>query len=177
MVIADRTTRQEQREVTKPATEGEMAFGKAGDGNGATTRADVAEQVDTAAQACADGNATAPADADVCTERHTHSDAIEAARRGMSPSDQIEGTAELFKALADPTRLRVVNALLLAEICVCDLAELLEMSQPAVSHHLKTLRQARLVKTRRDGKTVYYRLDDEHVANLFYQGLLHASHG
>jgi ArsR family transcriptional regulator len=104
-------------------------------------------------------------------------DTVSVVRKGMSPPEALDDTAELFKALADPTRLRIVNALLLAEICVCDVAELLEMSQPAVSHHLKILRQARLVRTRRDGRTIYYRLDDEHVSNVFYQGLLHASHG
>jgi ArsR family transcriptional regulator len=76
----------------------------------------------------------------------------------------------------DPTRLKIVNALLLEEICVCDVAAVLGMSQPAVSHHLKVLKAARLVKYRRDGKQIYYSLDDEHVANIFYQGLMHVSH-
>jgi len=111
-----------------------------------------------------------------CAACGTHDDKVEQVRRGMSADETIEVTADLFKALCDPTRLKIVNALMLEEICVCDIAAVLGMSQPAVSHHLKLLRDARLVRTRRDGKTVYYRLDDEHVSNVFYQGLLHASH-
>jgi len=111
-----------------------------------------------------------------CVACGTHDDKVEQVRRGMSADEAIEVTADLFKALCDPTRLKIVNALMLEEICVCDIAAVLGMSQPAVSHHLKLLRDARLVRTRRDGKTVYYRLDDEHVSNVFYQGLLHASH-
>jgi len=115
-------------------------------------------------------------EAPVCETYCVHEEAVARARAGLSSGADIEATAELFKALADPTRLKIVNALLLAEICVCDIAALIGMSQPAVSHHLRALRAARLVKTRRDGKTVYYALDDEHVANIFYQGMLHASH-
>ncbi|MDR1815350.1 MAG: metalloregulator ArsR/SmtB family transcription factor [Clostridiales Family XIII bacterium] len=112
----------------------------------------------------------------VCEGNCLHEKTVAQVRKGLSIPEDIDATAELFKALADPTRLRIVNALLLSEICVCDVAALFGMSQPAVSHHLKVLRAARLVRTRRDGKTIYYSLDDEHVANIFYQGLLHASH-
>jgi ArsR family transcriptional regulator len=96
-------------------------------------------------------------------------------RTGLSDDTQLRKTAELFKAVSDPTRLKIVNALILAEMCVCDIAALMNMTQPAVSHHLKVLRQMHLVKYRRDGKIVYYSLDDEHVSNVFYQGLLHTS--
>jgi len=115
-------------------------------------------------------------EAAVCEASCVHEGTVERVRQGLAPAEEIEATAELFKALGDPTRLRIVNALLLAEICVCDVAALLGMSQPAVSHHLAVLRAARLVRTRRDGKTIFYSLDDEHVTNVFYQGLLHASH-
>ena len=113
---------------------------------------------------------------EICDCNVVHEDVVEKVSLGLSKDDEIGRTAELFKVLSDPTRLKIINALMLAEICVCDVATLLGMSQPAVSHHLKILRQARLVKFRRDGKTVYYKLDDEHVANVFYQGLLHISH-
>jgi len=112
----------------------------------------------------------------LCEYNCLHEETVARVRAGLSPGEEIEATAELFKALSDPTRLKIVNALLLAEICVCDVAALLGMSQPAVSHHLKVLRAARLVRTRREGKTVFYTLDDEHVANIFYQGLIHVSH-
>ncbi|MDR1796919.1 MAG: metalloregulator ArsR/SmtB family transcription factor [Clostridiales Family XIII bacterium] len=111
-----------------------------------------------------------------CEADCLHVDTVARVRQGLSGDAAIGDTAELFKALSDPTRLKIVNALLLAEICVCDVAALLSMSQPAVSHHLKVLRAARLVRTRREGKTVFYTLDDEHVANIFYQGLIHVSH-
>jgi ArsR family transcriptional regulator len=104
-----------------------------------------------------------------------HENVLRQVRAGLTDETRLQRVAELFKALNDPSRLKIINALLLAEMCVCDLGVLLDMSQPAVSHHLRVLRQAQLVKYRRDGKVVYYSLDDEHVHNIFYQGLLHAS--
>ncbi|HNP74256.1 MAG TPA: metalloregulator ArsR/SmtB family transcription factor [Kouleothrix sp.] len=84
--------------------------------------------------------------------------------------------AEIFKALADPTRVRMLHALLHAELCVGDLAAVLEMSESAVSHQLRLLRSLRVVRARRDGKQVYYTLDDEHVARLFQISLEHLGH-
>lgn len=75
--------------------------------------------------------------------------------------------AALFKVLSDPSRLKIVNALLLCELCVCDIAEVMGMTQPAVSHHLKALRAAKLVKYRREGKSAFYSLSDEHIGLLF----------
>ena len=112
----------------------------------------------------------------LCDCNIIHDDIVEKVKQGLSKNEDLVRAAELFKVMSDPTRLKIVNSLMLAEICVCDLSSLLGMSQPAVSHHLKVLRQTRLVKYRREGKTVYYKLDDEHVANVFYQGLLHVSH-
>ena len=89
---------------------------------------------------------------------------------------QVRGVAELFKILGDPTRLRLVQALSKAEeLCVCDIALVLGMSQSAVSHQLAILRQARLVKYRKDGKVVYYSLDDGHVASLIAVAVEHVS--
>jgi ArsR family transcriptional regulator len=103
-----------------------------------------------------------------------HEDVIKHVKEGLSGNKELRRVAELFKALNDETRLKIVNALLLSEMCVCDIAALMNMTQPAVSHHLKVLRQAQLVKHERRGKEVHYSLDDEHVRNIFYQGMLHA---
>jgi ArsR family transcriptional regulator len=112
---------------------------------------------------------------DRCEFEVVHTDVVNLVKAGLSKEEVLKVAAELFKILGDPSRLRIINALILSEMCVCDLATLLEMSQPAVSHHLKALRQTRLVRYRRSGKEVYYSLDDEHVSNVFYQGLMHAS--
>ena len=84
--------------------------------------------------------------------------------------------AETFKALADPTRVRMLHALSHAELCVGDLAAVLRMTESAVSHQLRLLRSLRVVRARRDGKLVFYTLDDEHVARLFQIGLEHLEH-
>jgi len=84
--------------------------------------------------------------------------------------------AETFKALSDPTRVRIISALSHTELCVCDLAATLGMSQSAVSHQLRTLRQLRLVKNRKEGRQVYYTLDDDHIYELFQCGLDHVNH-
>ena len=87
------------------------------------------------------------------------------------------GAAEIFKMLADPNRLRLLQALSLEELCVCDLAALVDVTDSAVSHQLRLLRNARLVKSRRAGKMVFYQLDDEHVERLLQEGLRHAEEG
>ncbi|MDR1132307.1 MAG: metalloregulator ArsR/SmtB family transcription factor [Oscillospiraceae bacterium] len=114
-------------------------------------------------------------DCTLCSCTIVHEDTVRQVRAGLSDDRQLKETAEMFKAVSDPTRLKIINALILSEMCVCDIAALMDMTQPAVSHHLKVLRQLRLVKYRREGKVVYYALDDEHVRNVFYQGLLHTS--
>ena len=81
--------------------------------------------------------------------------------------------AETFKVLGDPTRVRILDALAQAEVPVCDLADLLGLTQSAVSHQLRLLRGARLVRARRDGQHIYYALDDHHIVKLFEQGLEH----
>jgi ArsR family transcriptional regulator len=85
--------------------------------------------------------------------------------------------AEVFKALADPTRVRIISALAQTELCVYDLATALGMSQSAVSHQLRSLREMRLVRYRKAGRHVYYALDDEHIRDLFQRGLEHVAHG
>ncbi|HPE16309.1 MAG TPA: metalloregulator ArsR/SmtB family transcription factor [Oscillospiraceae bacterium] len=101
-----------------------------------------------------------------CAAQETHGEAIGAARAALFPDGELQEMAETFKVLADPTRLKLVCALVTQELCVCDLSALLAMTQPAVSHHLKILRQSRLVRYRRAGRSVLYALDDEHVTAL-----------
>ena len=92
---------------------------------------------------------------------------IEAVRSHMPMEDDLFEVAELFKVFGDLTRVKIICALGESELCVSDLAELLEMNQSAVSHQLRQLKQARLVKTRRDGKVRFYSLADEHIQEIF----------
>ncbi len=85
--------------------------------------------------------------------------------------------AEIFKALSDPTRLRIISALVERELCVHTLTEVLGVSQSAISHQLRLMRQLHLVRFRKEGRHVYYTLDDDHIRDLFQQGLLHIKHG
>jgi ArsR family transcriptional regulator len=98
------------------------------------------------------------------------------ARRALE-SDTAAGLAATFKVLGSPTRVRILDALAQDELCVCDLAVLLDMRISAVSHQLALLREHDLVRSRRAGKMVYYTLDDDHVRSLFAQGLAHLKHG
>lgn len=104
---------------------------------------------------------------------------LDAVRRVQDHPIQDQMTAkvaEIFKALADPTRVRILHALMHAELCVGDLAAVLEMSESAVSHQLRLLRSLRVVRGRREGKLVFYALDDEHVTRLFQLSLEHLGH-
>lgn len=94
----------------------------------------------------------------------------------MPAEEQVEQLAETFRVLSDPTRVRILYLLSRAELCVHDLAQLLGISQPAASHHLRILRMQGLVRTRRAGKSIYYALDDEHVVELFRCGYDHVRH-
>ncbi len=113
----------------------------------------------------------------VCGVQKIHAQALAKARKGMRPEKTLFDLAELFKVMGDHTRVRILDALSVEELCVCDLAELLEMSHSAVSHQLRCLRSAKVVKFRKMGKKVFYSLDDQHVINLFSQGLDHVNHG
>lgn len=84
--------------------------------------------------------------------------------------------SETFKALSDPTRLKIIYVLFENSLCVCDIAQVLDMTQSAISHHLRVLRNLRLVKFKKEGKKVIYSLDDDHVVELFSQGLDHVKH-
>ena len=82
----------------------------------------------------------------LCSCNIIHQDIVDQVRGGLTEDSQLQSVAELFKVLNDPTRLKIINALILSEMCVCDIAALLDMTQPAISHHLKVLRQTQLVK-------------------------------
>lgn len=94
----------------------------------------------------------------------------------MLPEQDARELAETFKILADPTRIKILHALSKRELCVCDIAAVVKMGQSAVSHQLRLLRGSRLVKYRRDGKMVWYSLDDEHISSLLSQGIEHITH-
>ena len=115
---------------------------------------------------------------DLCCEQvELHEDAIRTARQALTDPETVAALADLFKVLGDPTRIRILQALHDTRLCVCDIAETLGMTQSAISHQLRVLRQARLVRARREGRSVFYALDDDHVAHMCEQGLLHVSEG
>jgi DNA-binding transcriptional ArsR family regulator len=103
---------------------------------------------------------------DRCSCRIIHQDLIENARKNALATEDVEDLAQFFRALADPTRLRILRALEQNEMCVCDLAGYIGVTESAISHQLRLLRQLRLVTRRRDGPILYYRLIDDHVSEL-----------
>jgi len=111
-----------------------------------------------------------------CSCNVVHEDVVDLVKKRMPGDECLFDLAELFKVFGDTTRVKILFALFTAEMCVCDITALLGLTQSAVSHQLRVLKQARLVKSRREGKMVYYSLDDEHVKQIFDQGLAHISH-
>ncbi len=112
----------------------------------------------------------------ICSDDHTDPALAQAATSHLLDGITATHAAELFQALSDPTRVRIVGLLAHTELCVGDLCLVLGMSQPAVSHHLRLLRTLRIVETRKDGKHVFYTLVDEHIHQLYHQGVDHVSH-
>ncbi|OUQ81162.1 metalloregulator ArsR/SmtB family transcription factor [Flavonifractor sp. An100] len=108
-----------------------------------------------------------------CEEIQVHTDAVEQVRRLLPQDEVLYDLAELFKIFGDSTRVKILYALLEGELCVCDIASLMEVTQSAVSHQLRVLKGSKLVKSRRKGKTVYYSLADEHVISILSQGMEH----
>lgn len=102
-----------------------------------------------------------------------HEDVVNKVQNSMAEEDHLYDLAEVFKVFGDSTRIRILEALSKSEMCVCDIAFLLNMTQSAISHQLRVLKQARLVKNRRDGKNVYYSLDDDHIERILNMGLEH----
>ena len=110
---------------------------------------------------------------DGCQVPVVHLDRVFRARQAAIPESELDRLSLTYKALADPTRLRMLNALAGGEMCVCDLAALVRLSQSAVSHHLRRLKDLALVKPRREGPILYYSLSDDHVAQTLKIGLEH----
>ncbi len=113
---------------------------------------------------------------DTCEVQCVTPAVVTAVRRASLSHEEVARLAEVFKVLGEPTRVRIIHALAIAEMCVCDLADALGMTNSAVSHQLRVLRNLRLVRFRKDGKSVYYTLDDHHILNLFQEGLEHVRH-
>lgn len=112
-------------------------------------------------------------DVECCEECQVHDEVVTAVRRDMPEEDQLYDLAEIFKVFGDSTRIRILYVLFESELCVCDIAQLLNMTQSAISHQLRILKQNRLVKSRREGKSVYYSLADGHVRTIIDQGMEH----
>ena len=110
---------------------------------------------------------------DVCEIYYVNEDHVRSARQALSPEREILSLAETFKTLGDPTRVKVLQALSVEELCVCDLAKLLGISESATSHQLRVLRNKKLVRYRKEGKMAFYSLDDAHIDVLMKVALQH----
>ena len=111
--------------------------------------------------------------AQCCEEQCVHTQLVDKVLKELPDEDALYDLAELFKVFGDSTRVRILFALFETELCVCDLSEALDMTQSAISHQLQILRTNKLVKSRREGKQIYYSLADEHVVTIIAQGLSH----
>ena len=110
---------------------------------------------------------------ELCGTRHVHPELVRKVLESIPEEEELYSLADFFKVFADSTRIRILYVLLCSETCVCDIAQLLGMTQPAISHQLRILKQMDLVKTRRDGKTIFYSLADDHIASILSQGMEH----
>ena len=108
-----------------------------------------------------------------CDYIHAHEDVVEKVHQQMPEDEILYDLAELFKIFGDTTRIKILYVLFESEMCVCDLAQILNMTQSAISHQLRALKQSKLVKYRREGKTVFYSLADSHVLTIIDQGMEH----
>ncbi len=108
-----------------------------------------------------------------CETTVIHEEVVELVRQTMPAEELLFNLAEFFKVFGDTTRIRILYALFQSEMCVCDIAHLLSMSQSAISHQLRVLKQAKLVQFRKEGRVVYYSLDDDHIKAIFEQGYQH----
>lgn len=110
---------------------------------------------------------------EICGLLHVHEDRVREVQSQMPDDDTLNRLSDLFRVFGDGTRIRILYVLFEQEVCVCDIATLLGMTQSAVSHQLRILKNARLIRSRREGKTVYYALSDDHVRTLLSQGTEH----
>lgn len=113
---------------------------------------------------------------DTCQCTIIHEDLVEKSKKNLLPEELLINVADFFKIFSDKTRLKIVTVLLKDELCVCDIATVLEMSHSSISHQLRVLRQYKVVKNRKEGKVVYYSLDDSHINNIVNQGIEHYLH-
>lgn len=111
----------------------------------------------------------------VCEVEYVHEGRVKSARKAIQDDETLQGLTETFQVLSDPTRLKIAMALAKEELCVCDIAALLGVTDSAISHQLRLLKNLRLVKFRKDGKMVYYSLDDEHIEDLIRIATRHIS--
>ena len=115
-----------------------------------------------------------PDEADLCCDScEVHENLLQIVNETIPDENELYDLAELFKVFGDSTRIKILYVLFEAELCVCDIAQLLNMTQSAISHQLRILKQNRLVKNRRDGKSVFYSLADSHVKTIISQGMEH----
>lgn len=112
---------------------------------------------------------------DRCDCEVIHEEVVSRVKANMPQEERLYDLAELFKVFGDSTRIKILWALDEAELCVCDIAVLLNMTQSAISHQLRVLKQASLVRSRKEGKIVFYALNDEHVKQIFNQGMEHVN--
>ena len=112
-------------------------------------------------------------DVEHCEACQIHEDVVKAVTDHMPDEDQLYDLAEVFKVFGDSTRIKILYVLFQSEMCVCDIAQLLNLSTSAISHQLRVLKQSQLVKFRREGKTVFYSLADSHVSSILAQGMEH----
>lgn len=113
----------------------------------------------------------------ICQENCLHFNLINQVKLSNIDREEIQDLSEMFKIFSDETRLRIICAILNTELCVCDLCELLNLNQSAVSHQLQLLRSSKLVKYRKEGKQVYYSLEDEHIESIIKMALAHITEG
>ena len=116
-----------------------------------------------------------PCDVERCELMHVHEEIVSQVNANMPDEEILYDLAELFKIFGDSTRIKILYVLFESEMCVCDIAQLLGMTQSAISHQLRALKQSKLVKYRREGKTIYYSLADGHVRTILDQGMEHVA--
>lgn len=109
----------------------------------------------------------------VCPTEHHHEEYLPQLEDRMPPEEVLYDLAELYKVFGDSTRIKILYALFESELCVCDISQLLGMSMSAISHQLRVLKQSKLVKFRREGRTIFYALSDDHVKTILGQGMEH----
>lgn len=114
-------------------------------------------------------------DFDCCDKTVIHPEVVQAMQDKLMDERSIMRLVDFYKLFSDVTRLKILYLLSMSEMCVCDISAALDMNQSTISHQLKTLRNSRLIRYRREGKVVYYSLDDEHIGQVLLQGMLHVS--